>query len=212
MNRKPHIGFHEPFIHFPYRLRLFRRHRAGDGLAAGAAIRAQPGRSATGPPLGCSKPGGKCWTSLCSSRKADPCPRRKRRWMPPSWTCRSDSSAATAPVLDDIRATADRLAGEVDRVVVLGIGGSYMGARALFEACCHPYHNELARAGPQRPAADLLRGQQRRQRCRGRIARRAGRRRPLGDRGRQQERRHAGDGRRLPHLPRRLEEVVRRRR
>lgn len=38
-----------------------------------------------------------------------------------------------------------RLADEVDRVVVLGIGGSYMGARALFEACCHPYHNELSR-------------------------------------------------------------------
>jgi glucose-6-phosphate isomerase len=37
------------------------------------------------------------------------------------------------------------LAGEVDRIVVLGIGGSYMGARALFEACCHPYHNELSR-------------------------------------------------------------------
>ena len=48
-------------------------------------------------------------------------------------------------VLDDIRATADRLAGDVDRVVVLGIGGSYMGARALFEACCHPCHNELSR-------------------------------------------------------------------
>ena len=30
-------------------------------------------------------------------------------------------------------------------MVVLGIGGSYMGARALFEACCHPYHNELSR-------------------------------------------------------------------
>jgi glucose-6-phosphate isomerase len=35
---------------------------------------------------------------------------------------------------------------QVDRVVVLGIGGSYMGARALFEGCCHPYHNELSRA------------------------------------------------------------------
>lgn len=34
----------------------------------------------------------------------------------------------------------------VDRVVVLGIGGSYMGARALMESCCHPYHNELPRA------------------------------------------------------------------
>jgi glucose-6-phosphate isomerase len=30
-------------------------------------------------------------------------------------------------------------------VVVLGIGGSYMGARAVFEACCHPYHNEISR-------------------------------------------------------------------
>ena len=48
-------------------------------------------------------------------------------------------------VLDDIVATGNRLAEEVDRVLVLGIGGSYMGARALFEACCHPYHNELSR-------------------------------------------------------------------
>ncbi|MEJ5340012.1 MAG: glucose-6-phosphate isomerase [Thermogutta sp.] len=32
-----------------------------------------------------------------------------------------------------------------DSVVVLGIGGSYMGARALFEGCCHPHHNELPR-------------------------------------------------------------------
>ncbi|MCA9231307.1 MAG: glucose-6-phosphate isomerase [Planctomycetales bacterium] len=45
-----------------------------------------------------------------------------------------------------IQATADRLAGVVDRAVVLGIGGSYMGARALLEACCHPYFNELPRA------------------------------------------------------------------
>ncbi len=48
--------------------------------------------------------------------------------------------------LGRIRATADRLAGEVDRVVVLGIGGSYMGARACLEACCHPYYNELSKA------------------------------------------------------------------
>ena len=34
---------------------------------------------------------------------------------------------------------------EVDRVVVLGIGGSYMGARALMDSCLHPYHNELTR-------------------------------------------------------------------
>ncbi len=34
---------------------------------------------------------------------------------------------------------------EVDSVVVLGIGGSYMGAKAMMDACCDPYHNELTR-------------------------------------------------------------------
>jgi len=49
------------------------------------------------------------------------------------------------PLLERIIAAGDRLAKEVERVVVLGIGGSYMGARALFESCCHPYHNEISR-------------------------------------------------------------------
>jgi len=49
------------------------------------------------------------------------------------------------PVLDQIIAVGNRLAADVDRVLVLGIGGSYMGAKALFDACCHPYHNELSR-------------------------------------------------------------------
>ena len=34
-------------------------------------------------------------------------------------------------------------AGEPYRVVVLGVGGSSLGARALFEALCHTYHNDL---------------------------------------------------------------------
>jgi len=38
---------------------------------------------------------------------------------------------------------AEMLQEEVDRVVFLGIGGSYMGARACFEALCHPHHNEM---------------------------------------------------------------------
>lgn len=42
-----------------------------------------------------------------------------------------------------LRATGDRLANDVDSVVVLGIGGSYMGARAILEACCHAYYNEV---------------------------------------------------------------------
>ncbi|MCH7862280.1 MAG: PEP-CTERM sorting domain-containing protein, partial [Proteobacteria bacterium] len=40
---------------------------------------------------------------------------------------------------------ARQLRDRIDRFVVLGIGGSYMGARALFEALCHPYHNEQDR-------------------------------------------------------------------
>ncbi|MCA9105464.1 MAG: glucose-6-phosphate isomerase [Planctomycetales bacterium] len=50
-----------------------------------------------------------------------------------------------ASELGQILATAKRLAAEVDRVVVLGIGGSYMGARALLESCRPPYFNELSR-------------------------------------------------------------------
>ena len=38
---------------------------------------------------------------------------------------------------------ATRLRDEVDRIVFLGIGGSYLGARALFEALKPVYHNEL---------------------------------------------------------------------
>ncbi len=59
---------------------------------------------------------------------------------------KQDSASGAASEVGRIVATADRLAAAVDRVVVLGIGGSYMGARALMEACCHPYHNELPRA------------------------------------------------------------------
>ena len=44
-----------------------------------------------------------------------------------------------------ILTAARRIREAVDRLVVLGIGGSYMGTRALFEACCHPFHNELPR-------------------------------------------------------------------
>ncbi len=47
--------------------------------------------------------------------------------------------------LGRILSTAKRLGDLVDRVVVLGIGGSYMGARALMDACCQPYFNELDR-------------------------------------------------------------------
>jgi glucose-6-phosphate isomerase len=48
-----------------------------------------------------------------------------------------------ASVLGSVLARAARLRNEADRVVILGIGGSYMGARALFEALRSAYHNEL---------------------------------------------------------------------
>lgn len=48
--------------------------------------------------------------------------------------------------LGRILETATKLRERVDKVVVLGIGGSYMGARALMETCCQPYFNELSRA------------------------------------------------------------------
>jgi len=48
--------------------------------------------------------------------------------------------------LGRILETATRIRETVDKVVVLGIGGSYMGARALMECCCEPYFNELTRA------------------------------------------------------------------
>jgi glucose-6-phosphate isomerase len=50
-------------------------------------------------------------------------------------------------------ALANRLRDEADRVILLGIGGSYFGARALFEALRTAYHNELppeARLGTPR--------------------------------------------------------------
>jgi glucose-6-phosphate isomerase len=48
--------------------------------------------------------------------------------------------------LQRILTLANWLRDNVDRVVVLGIGGSYMGARALMDGCCDPYFNELSRA------------------------------------------------------------------
>lgn len=48
-----------------------------------------------------------------------------------------------ASTLGRILKVAGRLRDEVDRVVILGIGGSYMGARALFEALRSSYHNDL---------------------------------------------------------------------
>jgi glucose-6-phosphate isomerase len=60
---------------------------------------------------------------------------------------------ADTSTLGRILALAEGMRAEVDRFVVLGIGGSYMGARALFEALKSGYHNDLPakeRAGTPR--------------------------------------------------------------
>lgn len=51
-----------------------------------------------------------------------------------------------ASLVARIEASAARLRSLADSVVVLGIGGSYMGMRAMFESLCSPVHNELPRA------------------------------------------------------------------
>lgn len=45
--------------------------------------------------------------------------------------------------LGKVMRIANRLKENVDRVILLGIGGSYLGAKALFDALCHAHHNEL---------------------------------------------------------------------
>jgi glucose-6-phosphate isomerase len=46
-------------------------------------------------------------------------------------------------VLGRVLKIGERFREQVDRVVILGIGGSYLGGRALFEALRPPFHNEL---------------------------------------------------------------------
>jgi glucose-6-phosphate isomerase len=50
-----------------------------------------------------------------------------------------------------LRSEADRLAGLGDAHVVLGIGGSYLGARTLKDALLNPYWNELSSSERARP-------------------------------------------------------------
>lgn len=50
-----------------------------------------------------------------------------------------------ASLVARIETCAARLRKTADSLVILGIGGSYMGMRAMFEALGSPYHNELSR-------------------------------------------------------------------
>jgi glucose-6-phosphate isomerase len=61
----------------------------------------------------------------------------------PQLTLEQHRKQADTSVLGRIVALSNHMRQEVDRVVILGIGGSYLGARALFEALRSSYHNEL---------------------------------------------------------------------
>ncbi len=55
-------------------------------------------------------------------------------------------------VLVKIEAAAKEIREKFENFVVLGIGGSALGSKALFSACCHPFYNELPaekRGGPR---------------------------------------------------------------
>ncbi len=56
-----------------------------------------------------------------------------------------DANDSSHSLMAHIEGAAADLHQNVDQLVLLGIGGSYMGARALMEALCHPFHNELNR-------------------------------------------------------------------
>ncbi|AMV28573.1 Glucose-6-phosphate isomerase [Gemmata sp. SH-PL17] len=48
-----------------------------------------------------------------------------------------------ASELGKVLRLAQQLRDTVDRVVILGIGGSYLASKAIFDALCHSHHNEL---------------------------------------------------------------------
>ncbi len=50
---------------------------------------------------------------------------------------------------DAVKAVAKELQGQFEDQLVLGIGGSSLGGKALFTALCHPFHNLLPRAKRQ---------------------------------------------------------------
>ncbi|MFV0442094.1 MAG: glucose-6-phosphate isomerase [Planctomycetaceae bacterium] len=63
-------------------------------------------------------------------------------------------AGAEGDLLGRMEQSAARLRDQIDKLVVLGIGGSYMGLRALFEGLCDPYHNQQSR--PERGGVPKL--------------------------------------------------------
>lgn len=62
----------------------------------------------------------------------------------PQQTLDQHRKKGDASDLGRILAIATRLKAQVDRLAILGVGGSYLGARALFESLKSQYHNEMS--------------------------------------------------------------------
>ncbi|MBX9681882.1 MAG: glucose-6-phosphate isomerase [Gemmataceae bacterium] len=61
----------------------------------------------------------------------------------PQKTLDEHRKKADTSILGRTLAIADRMKADFDRIVLLGIGGSYLGAKTLFDALKSSYHNEL---------------------------------------------------------------------
>ena len=64
--------------------------------------------------------------------------------------------------LHRIKKAAEKIKGDSDVLLVIGIGGSYLGARAAIEFLCHSFYNVLPK-GEQKDSGDLFCGKQHQQ-------------------------------------------------
>jgi glucose-6-phosphate isomerase len=53
--------------------------------------------------------------------------------------------------IDDLQQTADRIREVADAFIIIGIGGSYLGAKTVLDALMHPFHNELPKSERKAP-------------------------------------------------------------
>ena len=146
------------------------RGAAGAALPHAGPARTRSSSDATAGP----QPGRRRARTARTSPAEDPAARR-RLHRPAAEDARPASAASRTPA-NSARSSASRTGSrkKCDRVVVLGIGGSYLGAQALFDALCHTYHNELPAKLRMGTPRIYFEGQQRRQRRLAGTARAAG--------------------------------------
>ncbi|MDK2867648.1 MAG: glucose-6-phosphate isomerase [Clostridiales bacterium] len=57
----------------------------------------------------------------------------------------------TQAEIEDIQQTADKIREAADAFIIIGIGGSYLGAKTVLDALMHPFHNELTKSERKAP-------------------------------------------------------------